>query len=334
MHLNNSSRINRIYVVVLLCFALFMVSQYFKGSQKPRWFQQKSTTINTKDEISYCDSISGTSNIAIAVKTGATEAASKIPTLMLTSLQCAKDVMIFSDLEQTIAGFHLHDALADIPLSAMRGNPDFDFYWKLKRANRYGQIENMLKGVRDPRMTHELAAWTLDKYKFLHVLEKLYAEYPNKDWYLLMDADTYVVWPNLVTWLQQLPDPTSNKLYLGNAARVKDMYFAHGGSGILISRAAMYEFAVTNNGTASRWDEAMYDECCGDYVVGIELKNSGTLLSPSGPTLNGEKPVTLPFGPNLWCQPVVTMHHVQPSEMTQLANFETSRGQHQVSHNK
>jgi hypothetical protein len=33
----------------------------------------------------------------------------------------------------------------------------------------------------------------------------------------------------------------------------------------------------------------------------------------------------MPFGPTHWCQPVVTMHHVEPHEMNQLANFELGR---------
>lgn len=264
-------------------------------------------------------------NVAIAVKTGATEAVEKIPMLMRTTLRCAHNVLMYSDLEQEVAGYQLHDALADIPPSAMDGNSDFDFYKKLQEAKKYGQIEKMLRDVHDPRVTSDLAAWTLDKYKQLHILEKLYATHPDKDWYLMVDADTYVVWPNLLTWLGQLPDASSTKLYLGSPAEVGDVQFAHGGSGILLSQATMYDFAVTNKGLAASWDKPMHDECCGDYVIGAILKKSGILLKPSWPTINGEKPATLPFGPTHWCQPVVTMHHAQPNEMNQLANFELSR---------
>jgi hypothetical protein len=245
--------------------------------------------------------------------------------LMRTTLRCAQNVMIFSDLEQNIAGHHLHDALADIPKSAMEGNTDFDFYWKLKEAKKYGQIAKMLKDAHDPRVTRDLASWTLDKYKQLHILEKLYAAHPNKDWYLMMDADTYIVWPNLLTWLDLLPNPVSTQLYLGSVAKVGDVDFAHGGSGVLLSQATMYDFAVSNKGVASRWDKPMHDECCGDYVIGAVLKKRGILLKNSWPTINGEKPITLPFGPTHWCQPVVTMHHAGPHEMNQLANFELAR---------
>jgi hypothetical protein len=111
---------------------------------------------------------------------------------------------------------------------------------------------------------------------------------------------------------------------------VGDVKFAHGGSGILLSQATMYDLAVTNKGVASSWDNPMHEECCGDLVIGTVLKQRGILLKPSWPTVNGEKPTTLPFGPTHWCQPVVTMHHADPHEMNQLVNFELSRNNMRV----
>ncbi|KAI8940678.1 hypothetical protein NX059_001948 [Plenodomus lindquistii] len=316
-------------VVVFCILATLLVSQSQSTASHSQWLQRpplpELTPSPPHDEDAHCILFPDPGKIAIAVKTGATEAVEKIPLLMRTTLRCARNVMIFSDLEQEIAGHHIHDALADIPRAAMEGNSDFDFYWKLKEAKKYGQIEQMLRDAHDPRITTDLAAWTLDKYKQLHILEKLYAAYPDKDWYLMIDADSYVVWPNLLGWLQRLPDASSTRMYLGSPAQVGDVAFAHGGSGILLSQATMYDFAVTNKGLAASWDKPMHDECCGDYVIGAVLKKNGILLKPSWPTINGEKPATLPFGPTHWCQPVVTMHHVQPNEMNYLSNFELSR---------
>jgi hypothetical protein len=324
-----SRHVRIVSLVVLFCvLAALLVSQSPTPIQTPQWLRKP--TPQPQEQDATCNSIPDPGNIAIAVKTGATEAVEKIPMLMRTTLRCAQNVMIFSDLEQNIAGHQLHDALAEIPRAAMDGNSDFDFYWKLKEAKKYGQIEKMLKGAHDPRVKHNLASWTLDKYKQLHILEKLYAAYPNKDCYLMMDADTYVVWPNLLAWLERLPNPTSNSLYLGSTAEVGDVKFAHGGSGILLSQATMYNFAVNNKGVASSWDKPMHEECCGDLIIGTVLKAQEVLLKPSWPTINGEKPNTLPFGPTHWCQPVVTMHHADPHEINQLANFELSRNNTRV----
>ena len=177
-----------------------------------------------------------------------------------------------------------------------------------------------MKGFRDPRITHDLAAWTLNKYKFLRVLENLYGQFPDKDWYLIIEADTYFVCPNLSSWLHQLPDH-STKLYLGSPAVVRDVRFAHGRSGTLLSHVAMFDFAIVDEGSAARWDKPMYKECCGDLIAGTLLKNSGIALKPCWPTMDGEKPITLPFEPTHRCQPVVPIHHVQHPEMNHESAF-------------
>lgn len=335
MSINASSRTSRVVGLVCLLCVLAVVLQRPTRTLGAQWLRPLAAPRpppipDARGHDPRCGILPGAGNVAIAVKTGATEAVEKIPIQMLTSLRCAQNVMIFSDLDQQIAGHQLHDALKDIPISAMEGNSDFDFYWRLRDAKKYGQIERMLKDLRDPRYSTDLAAWTLDKYKQLHILEDLYAAYRDKDWYLMIDADTYLVLPNLLTWIQQLPDPASTELYFGSPAVVGDVSFAHGGSGILMSQATMFDFAVTNKGVASTWDKPMHDECCGDLIIGTVLKQSEIPLKPSWPVINGEKPATLPFGPKLWCEPVVTMHHVEPYEMNRIANLEISRNDSRV----
>lgn len=43
------------------------------------------------------------------------------------------------------------------------------------------------------------------------------------------------------------------------------------------------------------------------------------------PTINGEKPHTLPFGPSHWCHPIVTMHHMNSEEISTFWEFEQRR---------
>jgi hypothetical protein len=325
LRFNYSRRAGILILSLLFGICLFRFSRTFMSnvSKGSNFKGDDLSHYRKSDQDSRCKKFPDPGNIAIAVKTGATEAAEKIPTQMLTSLSCAQNVMIFSDLEQSIAGYQLHDALDTILRSDIRANPDFDFYFKLKEAARLGQIEKM-KGTRDPRQSGDLAAWTLDKYKQLHILEKLYAKHPDKQWYLLIDADTYLVWSNLLIWLRKLGNP-SKKMYLGSPARFGNIRFAHGGSGILMSHATMYDFAVTHNGTAMKWDRIMERQCCGDLVMGLIFKKSDIILKPAWPTINGENRMTLPFGEDTWCQPVVTMHHVDSNEMDQMMNFEESR---------
>lgn len=43
------------------------------------------------------------------------------------------------------------------------------------------------------------------------------------------------------------------------------------------------------------------------------------------PTINGEKPHSLPYARNQWCQPLVTMHHASAEEVSEIYAFEKER---------
>ncbi|KAJ3240204.1 hypothetical protein HDU77_011167 [Chytriomyces hyalinus] len=83
--------------------------------------------------------------------------------------------------------------------------------------------------------------------KNLPGLKLVYKKYPNVDWYLMIDDDSYVMMDNLKMHLQKL-DP-NKKHYIGKMNRFKGCdgvseygtgpHFAQGGAGIVISRGAM-----------------------------------------------------------------------------------------------
>jgi hypothetical protein len=52
------------------------------------------------------------------------------------------------------------------------------------------------------------------------------------DWYVFSAADTYLVWSNLVLWLNRV-EP-SEPLYLGSPTYVNYEAFTHGGSEIVL----------------------------------------------------------------------------------------------------
>lgn len=190
MRWGTTYRIRRTISLVIGLYLLFFTSKWVRqGARRPSlWSKFPVPGVQSAD--TFCSKFPDPGTVAIALKTGATEGAAKVPMQLLTCLRCAHNVMIFSDLEQTIAGRQFHDSLSDIPKSAMEGNPEFDYYCNLKEAQKYGQIERMLRKVRNAEDPELLASWVLDKYKHLHMWEKLYAAYPDKDWYLMMDADS------------------------------------------------------------------------------------------------------------------------------------------------
>jgi len=267
-----------------------------------------------------------TTRLVVSVKTGATEARHKIPTQMRTTLSCVENVLIFSDLAQNIEGYQIRDALDTVVDYTIRDNPDFRFYNRQKDLWREKHDVSELEGLKYEGDEQELAAWRLDKYKFIHVLEKTWAEKPDLDWYFLIDADTYVLWENMLAWLATL-DP-SQPAYFGSLVEIDGTKFAHGGSGILLSRAAMRELLVKNRETARRWDDLTYDVCCGDLILGRALNERGITLQDIWPSMSGESIYSMPFGKateEYWCGPALTMHHMKVGDMNDMSAFERER---------
>ncbi|KAK4101309.1 glycosyltransferase family 31 protein [Parathielavia hyrcaniae] len=261
-----------------------------------------------------CEGFPDTSNVLLVMKTGASEAFARVPTHLMTTLRCLPDFLIFSDMEQNMAGHQIYDSLSTVLPEAQDGNADFDLYRRQKWCVVNQDSCNKLGNPADE-------GWALDKYKNIHIAEKAHAMRPGYDWYLFIDADTYVLWPNLVQWLGTL-DPTK-PLYLGSATVINNFNFAHGGSGYIVSKAAMDEFVGKHTGVGNEYDVRAKNECCGDYLFALALKaKTEVTVQQMWPTINGEKPSTLPFGPSHWCHPIVTMHHMNAEELNTFWNFE------------
>ncbi|KAI1656263.1 glycosyltransferase family 31 protein [Daldinia decipiens] len=246
-----------------------------------------------------CKYFPNTSDILVVVKTGATESYSKIPTQLITILRCLPDFLIFSDMEQNIAGYHVRDSLDSVLDQAKQRNYDFDLYHRQKACAIDQQSCNL-----NSERNLKFEAWRLDKYKNIHIAEKTYHLRPNYDWYLFIDADTYVLWHNLVQWLRRLGDP-SKKQYIGSIALLDGFAFAHGGSGYFLSQATMGDLARGHPGIANQYDTKARVSCCGDYVLSLALNETlGIGVKQAWPTINGEKPYTIPYGPRQWCHPL------------------------------
>ena len=284
----------------------------------------------------------------MAVKTGATEALKKLPTVLQTSLRCIPDPLLFSDLDQVIKGHQVYDVLAKFTPSVMENNTDFDLYRQqqaLARESREGDILSLNEKIMhnaDWRTGEKNIAWGLDKYKFLrksssppctaHSLtvskdevERAWEMAPGRDWYFLMEADTYLNWPNLVRWLDQRN--SQRRWYFGNALRMDEhpgeFYFGHGGAGIILSGLVVKEFAKIKYGLANRWDHRIEPMVFGDYVLAAALDEElDVRITKSYPFLHQHLPALVPFGGEEWCRPIVTLHHMDGELLEQMRDLE------------
>lgn len=271
----------------------------------------------------HCRDLPVTSHIQIIVKTGSNILYDKLPTQLLTTLQCHTDFLLLADSEQDLGPYHVHDVLANVNETIKATHPDFAYYRTLQEYQKDGLDLRLLRDA-----SHK-SAWDLDKYKFIHMLDQTWTRRPGRDWYVFVEADTYLVTRNLLLWLDRL-DP-AQPLYLGSPAYFKGELFAHGGSGIVLSRAAMAQVLDDDPGLTERYDERMQSEHFGDYVLMKALQEKGVALQSSWPMIQGEKQNSLPFGPGPdsgvrhWCQPLITMHGVTPGDVSAMWNFEQQR---------
>ncbi|MCJ1320087.1 hypothetical protein MMC15_005424 [Xylographa vitiligo] len=261
-----------------------------------------------------CDGFPDTKDILVVMKTGATEAYDKLPIHFMTTLSCVNDSILFSDMEMDMAGHKLIDTLDEVADDIKKDNGDFDLYRLLQEYDKLHE---------DPRPLKEGAnGWNLDKYKFVHMLLKTYKYRPNVPWYVFIEADTGVLWDNMRTFLNKY-DP-KRPYYLGSPTYL-DIEFAHGGTGYIISQAAMQAAVGQHLDIATKYDKDVQGICCGDRMIGRVLLDENIKLTKAWPMLNGEKPITIPFSKRQWCQPIITMHHMTAQEVSQVWNFEQER---------
>jgi hypothetical protein len=312
------SSTNSGFVAVTLLVIVYYLYLPTNSIAVSTWRQQ-----SENKSIDSCSRSSGLDRVVIAVKTGATEASLKVPMQLRTSLRCAPHVYVFSDMAQKLGNVQIYDALDTIPAAVKDGNHDFDIYRKQQELKDPKKIVKTLHNFPSPGDPDDVAAWVLDKYKNNHIVEKTWASKPDMDWYFHVDADTYVFLSSLTSWLPRL-DPSKESL-IGSVALIDEKPFAHGRSGILLSNAATRSFAVIHNGTAAKWDYEMNNNCCGDWVLAQILSEWGMEVTPASLMLYGEGLGSICFGPDFWCQPVATLHHISPSEADRIGRFEQQR---------
>lgn len=264
-----------------------------------------------------CRNVPGADDVLVMLKTGATELYQKLPTHFVTLFKCAPHYMIFSDLAQDFADFPVHDAIAPVSKQFRDQHEDFTLYRKLRQYQREGQDMSKLKGDQ---------GWNLDKWKFLPMLfEAFEAAPPQIEWFFMMEADTSVSWTNLLQFLKTM-DP-DRPFYLGSQNVIGDTTFAHGGSGIVLSRQAARQMQDKRNQEGKeaynkRWEETTSSSCCGDEIVARALLEADVPMTPAWPLIQGETVATVDFTKNHWCTPAITWHHVTPLEIDAIWKFQ------------
>jgi hypothetical protein len=260
------------------------------------------------------------------MKTGATEALEKVPVHLQTTFRCTPHYVIFSDLDEEIDGVQVHDVLRSVDGNVKRDIEDFSLYNRLQEYGRRGLVPT------DNRQDDNGAfgmpnnpGWKLDKWKFLPMIDESLRARPDAKWYVFMEADTHIVWPNLMAWLSRL-DPDQPH-YLGTETQIADVLFAHGGSGFIVSHAAMRLASEHRRSRVAELDNYTNGQWAGDCVLGKVLADAGVPLNFSWPLLQNSRlgeiePLTYNFYRQPWCYPVIGFHHLSVQDVKEMWEFD------------
>lgn len=281
---------------------------------------------------SQCAQLDGIEDIFVVLKTGANEAREKLPVHFATTLQCIPNYAVYSDLEETVAGHRIRDALDEVDPEIVASHPDFVYYQSLKDGGRaafsaqeveeWNHAQNTMFGRDSP-------GWRLDKWKFLPLAEKALKQKSDAKWYVFMETDTYIVWSQMLLWLSHFWE--EYPYYMGVQMQIGDDLFAYGGAGFVLSNTALRMVVKQYKLKKKYYDAITSDHWAGDCVLGMVAADANVQLQWSWPNLYGEKPNSMNFKDDfagdeghLWCHYVASYHHMTPADMLQFNEFETS----------
>lgn len=265
-----------------------------------------------------CASLSGSEDVFVIMKTGSTVLRERLPIHFETTFKCIPDYTIFSDVNESFRGHIINDALSYIDESIRNKFPkDFQLH---KRINdKGGSALSANQG------------WMLDKYKFLMLIKAALEARPNARWFVFIEDDTAIVWSNLLRWLAAYDSRQLH--FFGREEKVADRPFAHGGSGYVLSNAALRHAVDYMEPRMQEYVELTNEVMYGDISLGWMLADSGIQLTDAWPLFQGESPDRIQYTEGIWCQPVLTQHHMSSQEIASLWTLEQSNLLHAPSAN-
>ncbi|OQE38515.1 hypothetical protein PENCOP_c008G06246 [Penicillium coprophilum] len=280
------------------------------------------------EPIPFCPPLPGMEDVLVVMKTGVTEAREKVPIHFKTTLRCIPHFVIYSDFEEEIEGVKIHDVLREMDTSA-KNNPDFDFYHRLLKYGRKGlEQQDFADEANSAIGKPNNPGWKLDKWKFLPMAQEALRHKPDAKWFIFIEADTYISWPTVLTWLARFDHTKPH--YLGTETQIADVIFAHGGSGFMLSNPALQRASDEYSAREVELNIYTDNHWAGDCVLGKVLSDAGVNLHFTWPIIQNSNigeldEFTTDFYRKPWCFIAVSLHHLSPIDIENLWKFEQKR---------
>lgn len=285
------------------------------------------------------------------LKSGADVMWQRLPVHLETTLKRWPHHQLYADGAAQIGAEQVLDCIAMLPNEVKHSDQLKE--WQVRNdaiAHGFGW------DYTDVKIGEKGMGWMQDRFKNLPALFHAYLTAPaTMDWFIMADDDTYIMSQSIGSIVRDL-DP-KDKYYIGSKARCQGYLaehgrfadkmkanepdaerfqtFAHGGSGIVMSRGlldALFQDKHYNPKLMTHYSKVAMETLWGDALLGYVLREE------LGIECNDEVPVELirpdPFQGNTvfdthvpggnFCQSVGSFHHLKPVEIQTLFEWEDS----------
>jgi hypothetical protein len=217
-------------------------------------------------------------------------------------------------MEEEFEGHHIHDVLSGVSARMKDSAPEFKFYRDLH--DNQASLNTFMR----ENAHYQQDAWHLDKWKFLPLEGRALLVKPDARWFMFMEADTFLVWSNLLKWVAQLD--WARPCFLGLTVTMEGQLFAYGGAGWLLSRPSIQRLTQHMASQNDNYEGFTNKTSYGDLILGHVLEQAGIRLTGAWPLIQRETPSTMEYTKDLWCYPVITFHHVDALDIGSIWDLE------------
>ncbi|KAK6544327.1 hypothetical protein TWF694_001027 [Orbilia ellipsospora] len=321
---SKASKANLIRMVPFVLVAVFVICGTFSflyHTSNTLWHTQEHNWpawVDTTNPAEYLKTakqplpVPGADDSLLMLKTGAQVIWQRLPIHMIRLKEIyAPNRVIYSGVDEVIQGEPVIDVLANVS-QKLQKHDQFKTYHTQKELYQQGVL---LSDAKIP------GGWDLDKFKFIPMYYHAYKTHPNMKWYIFYEADSFCFWNALNRWLLANFDHNV-PWYMGSRNILGGTLFGHGGSGVVVSNAAM-KMTFEEPFNMDEWDDAALKTCCGDALIAEVMAKKGVKMwSEPHARFQGEQTWGIRHQPSEWCEPIFTLHHLKPNEVSMLHEWE------------
>ena len=320
----------RTFLCQLIFAAVFSVSFINLSLTAPSLLTRHAKPAALPKPSVFCPQSALADDVLVILRTGATESRQKVPVHFRSTLRCVPHFLLLSDFNEVIDGHAVHDVLDGVSEQTRKSHSDFNLYHHLQSHGRQGLAKQDVVtaqsgSFKGDYLNTEIPGWSLDKWKFLPMIDRAYQERPNAKWFVFIEADTYLNWNNLLDYLANFD--ANKPYYIGKHLYINNIEFGYGGAGVVLSNPAVRKIHEHRSVRIHDYEDFTATHWVGDCALGKILEDVKVPLHRAYPHLTADSPATMDpatvkIDRNAWCYPVITYHHVSPREIEELWNFE------------